>query len=223
VGLSLSQPLRLTVSEEKELIELLTWLCLRGFKVGLLSIGVSTGSKIDVGDHLVEVVSVVKSGFKDTDPSLIVVRVDGGKEQIISDQMRTEILDEVFVSTGMGINNTGVRYLSESRAEIAMQLNEKITRIMQAESITPKELHYMLEHAAKFREHRRYFSWVFTIEKDCLVNMHRDQVAEIGEGDCQMQEEHLDCAGAGCKECGWLGSVIRRFYEDKAPSYEVRL
>lgn len=60
-----------------------------------LSIGVSVGSKIDVGGHLLQITALAQ-------PNLIVVTVDAGVPVVVSDQSRTEILPDVFVFSGVG-------------------------------------------------------------------------------------------------------------------------
>jgi len=62
-----------------------------------LSIGIRVGDKIAVDKHTVHVRSI-------TEPNLIVVKVDKGDEQVISDQARTEIIPNVFVFVGVGGN-----------------------------------------------------------------------------------------------------------------------
>jgi hypothetical protein len=58
-----------------------------------LSIGISVGSQITVGDHQVRVKEL-------SPPNLIVITIDGKEDKMISDKERTEIVPEVFVSTG---------------------------------------------------------------------------------------------------------------------------
>jgi hypothetical protein len=59
-----------------------------------LSIGVSVGSKVDVGGHVVQVKTLVR-------PNKIVVTVDNGAEIVINES-RTQILPTVFVFVGIG-------------------------------------------------------------------------------------------------------------------------
>lgn len=58
-----------------------------------LSIGISKGSRIDVDGHEVRVKAI--------NGALIVISVEG-KDFLVSDQKRVEILPEVYVSTGIG-------------------------------------------------------------------------------------------------------------------------
>jgi hypothetical protein len=62
-----------------------------------LSIGVSVGSRIDVGGHQVKVKSL-------THPNIIVVTVDNGPELVISEDKTVEILPDVKVQSGIGGN-----------------------------------------------------------------------------------------------------------------------
>jgi len=86
-----------------------------------LSIGISSGSKIKVGDHMVEVKTVAK-------PNLIVLSVDGGPDQVISDQSRTEILPEVFVFSGVGSQGSGNRLAFEAARSIPIHRVENNDR-----------------------------------------------------------------------------------------------
>ena len=58
-----------------------------------LSLGVSVGSKIDVGGHMLQVKALVH-------PNMAVVTVDGGEEIVIRDSETVEILPGVTVQTG---------------------------------------------------------------------------------------------------------------------------
>lgn len=62
-----------------------------------LSIGVSVGSKIDVGGHLLHVKALVH-------PNIVVVTVDRGDEILISESQVVEILPGVQVQSGSGGN-----------------------------------------------------------------------------------------------------------------------
>jgi hypothetical protein len=62
-----------------------------------LSIGVSVGSKILVGGHMVQVKALVY-------PNVVVVTVDRGDEIVISEGQATEILPGVRVQSGIGGN-----------------------------------------------------------------------------------------------------------------------
>jgi len=67
-----------------------------------LSIGVSIGSKILVGGHLLVVKNLVH-------PNLIVISVDRGEDIVISDKANTEILPGVEVFSGIGMGGGGNR------------------------------------------------------------------------------------------------------------------
>lgn len=67
-----------------------------------LSIGVSVGSKIEVGGHVLHVKALVP-------PSMVVVTVDRGEEIVISDGKTVEILPGVRVQSGTGGNRQAFR------------------------------------------------------------------------------------------------------------------
>jgi hypothetical protein len=60
-----------------------------------LSIGVTVGSKINVGGHRVLVKELIN-------PGLIVITVDSGDEIVVSENSKVEILPGVEVQTGAG-------------------------------------------------------------------------------------------------------------------------
>lgn len=62
-----------------------------------LSIGVSVGSKIDVGGHTLQVKALVH-------PNVVVITVDRGEEIVISEGRAVEILPGVKVQSGVGGN-----------------------------------------------------------------------------------------------------------------------
>lgn len=62
-----------------------------------LSIGVSVGSKIDVGGHLLQVKALVH-------PNVVVITVDRGEDILISESKTVEILPGVKVQAGSGGN-----------------------------------------------------------------------------------------------------------------------
>lgn len=62
-----------------------------------LSIGVSVGSKIDVGGHTLQVKSLVH-------PNVVVITVDRGDDIVISESQAVEILPGVKVQSGSGGN-----------------------------------------------------------------------------------------------------------------------
>ena len=57
-----------------------------------LSIGVSVGSRITVGGHLLQV--------KAAHPNEIVVSVDGNRDVVVDTDTRAEIIPDVFVTVG---------------------------------------------------------------------------------------------------------------------------
>lgn len=62
-----------------------------------LSIGVSVGSKIDIGGHVLQVKSLVH-------PNVVIVTVDRGDDIIISENKAVEVLPGVKVQSGIGGN-----------------------------------------------------------------------------------------------------------------------
>lgn len=105
-----------------------------------------------------------------------------------------------------------------------MKLSEKVLKVMQEEKISPEELKYMIDHAARTQIrgcNRRYFHWVFKIENEAVEDMQLAQLKQEGHGETSMLEEHVDCNGKGCKQCGWTGySVDRRITDKTVPKYE---
>lgn len=97
-----------------------------------------------------------------------------------------------------------------------MKISDKVLKVLVAEKISPDELYYMLTKAA-FTSVRgcnlRYFQWGFTRSGDVLLDMQRMEMVEVGggvgKGLHRMEEEHEVCNGEGCRECGWVGSVLR--------------
>jgi sRNA-binding carbon storage regulator CsrA len=66
-----------------------------------LSLGIKVGSLIHVGEHAVKVLSV--------SADIIEISVDGGSPVLVTEQKREKILDEVYVSLGVGSTGTGSR------------------------------------------------------------------------------------------------------------------
>lgn len=62
-----------------------------------LSIGVSVGSKIDVGGHTLQVKALVH-------PNVVVITVDRGEDIVISEGQAVEVLPGVKVQSGSGGN-----------------------------------------------------------------------------------------------------------------------
>ena len=72
-----------------------------------LSIGVSVGSKIIIHEGVAGVPPHVLEVKALTQPNLIVVSLDGGKDILVTDKARTEILPTVFVFAGIGHSGSG--------------------------------------------------------------------------------------------------------------------
>jgi hypothetical protein len=87
-----------------------------------LSIGVSVGSRVDVGGHVLEVRALAH-------PNLIVLGVDGGPDVVITEEARKEVLPEVFVQTGVGPTGTG------NRLAITAPKAIRISRIESAQEV----------------------------------------------------------------------------------------
>lgn len=83
-----------------------------------LSIGVSVGSKIDIGGRLLTVKAMAQ-------PNLIVVSVDRGQDIVVSDLSRTEILPNVFVFAGVGRGGGGNRLAFEAPKSIRISRVEE--------------------------------------------------------------------------------------------------
>lgn len=68
-----------------------------------LSLGIQSGSQIQIGDSIMRVIEVARDG------KLVHIEVTG-KRFSVSDEERTEILDDVFVQVGIPTNwNTPLR------------------------------------------------------------------------------------------------------------------
>lgn len=93
----------------------------RGCNVAL-SIGVSVGSKIDIGGHLLQVKALVH-------PNVVVVTVDRGDEILISEGKSVEILPGVKVQAGLGGNRLAFHAAKSIR----------ISRVEEHKSLGPKE------------------------------------------------------------------------------------
>jgi hypothetical protein len=93
-----------------------------------------------------------------------------------------------------------------------MRISNKVLKVLQAEKISPDELMTMLREAA-FTSLRgcnlRYFQWLFVRKADVLLDMQRADLMEIGRGQNRMLEEHDQCDGEGCRDCGWAGEISR--------------
>jgi sRNA-binding carbon storage regulator CsrA len=86
-----------------------------------LSIGVSTGSRISVGDHVVRVKSI-------NSPNLFVVDIDGGNEVVISEREKIEVLPDVFVQSGVGQKGGGNRLAFDAPRSIKISRIEESRR-----------------------------------------------------------------------------------------------
>lgn len=94
-------------------------------------------------------------------------------------------------------------------------VTEDVKRVMSVEGISPDELNLMLNRAAitSLRGfNRRYFHWVFKVHEDTVESMQSADMVEVGRGKGKehMSELCESCNGEGCKECGWVGSILRR-------------
>jgi hypothetical protein len=104
-----------------------------------------------------------------------------------------------------------------------MQLSDKAFRVIKAEGISADELRLMLDKAAftKLRGcNRRYFQWLFVVQDNWLRDMQRVDVVQIGKGHDRMLEEHEDCDGDGCRDCGWVGQVSRAIVDSTAAAMQ---
>lgn len=85
-----------------------------------LSIGVSAGDLIRVGEHEVQVKSL---SYRE---NLIVVSVDGKSEHVISELGRVELLPEVFVFSGKGDHGGISRLAFEAPRSIRITRNGNV-------------------------------------------------------------------------------------------------
>lgn len=78
-----------------------------------LSIGVTTGCKIDVGSHVVRVKAIFN-------PALLVLTVDDGPEITVTDKERVCLMPEVYVFAGVGATGQGNRLAFEAPRRIVI-------------------------------------------------------------------------------------------------------
>lgn len=105
-----------------------------------------------------------------------------------------------------------------------MQVSHKILEVLKAEHISPEELQYMLMHAAITSLHgcnKRYFNWCFLMSDGVLKKMQHADVVEVGQGETRMLEDHEECGGEGCRQCGWSGQVSRGIADTTAQALSV--
>ena len=103
-----------------------------------------------------------------------------------------------------------------------MQLSDKVQRVAREENISLDELVYMVKHSAVCRQegfNRRYYHWSLNVQGNSLVDMRYFERIEVGEGNTSVFEEHGECAGEGCRECGWAGEIIRYVSDKVVPTY----
>jgi hypothetical protein len=86
-----------------------------------LSIGVTRGSRIRVGQSMVKVEEIVQD-------VAVTLSVDGGKKFMITDSERTQIIPEVFVQLGLNHRSSGT---NSSRLAFEAPFSIKINRIRQ--------------------------------------------------------------------------------------------
>src|SRR5690242_2645036 len=104
-----------------------------------------------------------------------------------------------------------------------MQISAKVQRVLVEEGISGQELDYMITHAANCRLdgcNLRYFHWLMKSVGNVLVNMRYVDHVEIGEGTATVMEEHDECKGEGCRDCGWVGNIVRRIEDATAIGLE---
>ena len=94
-------------------------------------------------------------------------------------------------------------------------LSDQVKRVLKAEKISDDELAHMVQRSAPFTGegmNRRYHQWLFKVDGELIVKMMLHDLRAIGtmRGQGFIEEEHEDCLGAGCRDCGWTG-VVRRY------------
>lgn len=89
--------------------------------IGALSLGVTIGSKIKIGEQLIEVTNVV--GAMDTTIKA------GGKTFVITDSERKEVMPSVFMSVGWSEQTKDARYPTFSRLLIEAPRALRISRV----------------------------------------------------------------------------------------------
>lgn len=83
-----------------------------------LIIGVNKSSKIQVGDKMVKIGDIL--------PTVVMLKVEGGEDFMISDKERTEILPDVFVSLGL---NHRTQSTNSNRLAFEAPMSVKINRV----------------------------------------------------------------------------------------------
>ena len=92
--------------------------------------------------------------------------------------------------------------------------SDKVIQVMASEGITSLELHSMLIRAAITSVrgfNRRFHQWLFSLNNSTVEDMQCVDMVQTGHGSERMQEDCESCSGAGCKECGWVGQILRNF------------
>jgi hypothetical protein len=105
-----------------------------------------------------------------------------------------------------------------------MKLSEQVLKVLRSEAIGEAELAEMLRESCITRirgANQRYFHWLFRVEGGSLKWMQHADVMEVGDGQTRMLEDHEDCAGEGCHDCGWVGKIGRWITDKPVPRRET--
>jgi hypothetical protein len=89
-----------------------------------------------------------------------------------------------------------------------LKLSDRVKAIAVEEGITLLELETMVERAAVITKgafNRRYHNWVFSMSDETAVE---DMRSFVMRGGGSARVDHQECAGKGCKLCGWWGKLL---------------
>ena len=93
------------------------------------------------------------------------------------------------------------------------QLSEQVKRVMDETAISMTDLQVMVDRAAIITHssgcNRRYRSWLMHVNGNCVLLLRKFEMTDYSQGARSEVEECEECWGDGCKECGWVGQVLR--------------
>lgn len=95
-----------------------------------------------------------------------------------------------------------------------VKFSKQVSRVICAESISVGELATMIDRAAITSAYRgfnrRYNHWLFLVKYRYVERMAlADALQEVSKSESYTIKTHDLCQGFGCKDCGWIGEVIR--------------
>lgn len=87
-------------------------------------------------------------------------------------------------------------------------------RVAEAEGYSLADVEFMVQRSAitsHERGNRRYRDWLFNVEDDEVFSMTKfNMTTDVREGSTSltMYEDCPSCVGKGCKDCGWVGTIL---------------